>query len=458
MSNTIDLNIDNYSIRELRSFFKLQKNYSNTELNEKVSEMEQIVSSSSETDYKYKTLDFINEAKEILTKRDYKQNEKEEVQYNPYNSKSQNSNLYNLNENNNTTQIPLKNPPPVPNSNVGQILNPSSSSHQSMETTYIESNSPLKYERFVKNYIFNTRYRDDYFGTSSNNCSFTIPQTLKNVISMSLSALQYQNVMFSISNMNHTNQIYIREDTTNNEGIVIMPEGNYSYLDFPAIMENAINTQIIGPLSPPRFTVTINPHTHFTTISNSTYTFTMEIITYHPKKLGVNCNDYGNNYDFKFTIGSNDPKKLPTPEEAFNSLGYLMGYRKLVYLNKMSYTSESVYQSERYKYVYFVVNDYVGNQTKNTVGVFPQVMLDEDILALIPISSPQFSTTFTDGSTYIYRTRNYNGPVDINKLLIKLINPMGQIADIHDTDYTFCLQIETITDMTKKFMYKDAQI
>jgi len=459
MSNTIDLNIDNYSIRELRSFFKLQKNYSNIELNQKVSEMKQIVSSSSETDYKYKTLDFINEAKEILTKKDYKQNEKEELeqrQYNPYNSKSQNSNLYNLNANNNTTQIPLKNPPPVTNSNVGQILNPGSSSHQTMETTYIQSDSPLKYERFIKNYVLNTRYRNDYFGTTSNSCTFTLPNTIKNVISMSLSALQYQNTMFSITNSNHTDQIYIREDTTNNEGVVIMPEGNYSYLDFPAIMENAINTQIIGPLSPPRFTVTINPHTHFTTISNSTYTFTMEIITYYPKRLGVYCDDV--NYDFTFTIGSNDPKKLPTPEEAFNSLGYLMGYRKLVYLNKMSYTSESVYQSERYKYVYFVVNDYVGNQTKNTVGIFPKLVLDEDILALIPISSPQFSTTFTDGSTYIYRTRNYNGPVDISKLSIQLINPMGQLADIHDADFAFCLQIETISDVTKKFMYKSAQI
>jgi hypothetical protein len=237
-----------------------------------------------------------------------------------------------------------------------------------------------------------------------------------------------------------------------------MPEGNYSYLDFPTVLANAINNQIIGPSGPIRFSVSINPNTHFTTISNSTYTFSMEIVTYYPKRLGVYCDD--KNYDFTFKIGANDPKKTedPMPEQAYNSLGYLMGYRKLEYLNQMSYTSESVYESERYKYVYFLVNDYVGNQTKNTIGVFPQLMLDEDILALIPISSLQFSTTFTDGSTYIYRTRNYNGPVDINKILIQLINPMGQLADIHDTDFAFCLQIETIADMTKKFMYKSAQI
>ena len=446
-----DLNIDNYSIGELKGFFKLQKKYSNTELNKKVSEMEAVVSSSEETDYKYKTLGFINQAKHILTKRE---DPEETTQYNPYNSGSQNSNLYNINAINNTTQIPLKNPPPVPNSNIGEILNPESLSHQSMETTFIESNSSVKYDRLIKNYVINTRYRDDYFGTSSNNCSFTFPTIIKNVISMSLSALQYQNVMFSISNNNHTDQIYIREDTTNYEGVVIMPEGNYDYLDFPIIMENAINNQILGSSVPPRFSVFINPHTHFTTITNSTYTFFMEIVTYYPKKIGVNCHDYENDYDFKFKIGENDAKRKVAPSEAFNSLGYMMGFRKLVYADKMSYTSESIYQSERYKYVYFVVNDYSGNQTKNTVGIFPQVTYDEDILALIPISSDVFTTTFSDGSTYIYRTRNYNGPVDINKISIKIINPMGQLADIHDTDYTFCLQLEIIFDMTKKYIYK----
>jgi len=35
---------------------------------------------------------------------------------------------------------------------------------------------------------------------------------------------------------------------------------------------------------------------------------------------------------------------------------------------------------------------------------------------------------------------------------------MGQIADIHDSDYTFCLQIERIADMTKKYFYKEPLI
>jgi hypothetical protein len=432
---TIDLNIDNYSIGELKKFFKLSKNYKNEELNKKITEMTTIINSLPDIDYKHQeTLDFINQSKQILIKKE---------ENNPDTKIQDNNNEYD-----NITQIPLKNPLPNPNSNIGQIID-LNSNHYPMETTYIENDSPLKYDKFIKNYVINTRYRDDYFGTFSNNCTFTFPGIIKNVISMSLSALQYQNVMFSISNSNHTDQIYIHEDTTNNEGVVIMPEGNYSYLDFPSIMATAINEQIIGSGGPNRFSVSINPNTHFVTISNSTYTFTMEIITLFPRQFGVNCD-----YEFTFKAGENDPKNNPKPEQMYNSLGYMMGYRKTVYSNKMSYQSESIYQSERYKYVYFIVNDYVGNQTQNTAGIFPKSMLDQDILALIPISSEVFTTTFSDGSTYIYRTRNYNGPVDIRKISIQLINPMGQLADIHETDFTFCLQIETISDMSKKFIYK----
>ena len=74
-------------------------------------------------------------------------------------------------------------------------------------------------------------------------------------------------------------------------------------------------------------------------------------------------------------------------------------------------------------------------------------MLDEDVLALIPISSKQFSTTFTDGSTYIYRTRNYNGPVDISKISIQLINPMGQLADT--------IWAESAEPVDEGYSYKD---
>ena len=66
MNNNVDLNIDNYSIGELKNFFKLPKNYTNTELNKKVSEMESVVSSSESSVTKYETFYFINQVNGCL--------------------------------------------------------------------------------------------------------------------------------------------------------------------------------------------------------------------------------------------------------------------------------------------------------------------------------------------------------------------------------------------------------
>ena len=75
----------------------------------------------------------------------------------------------------------------------------------------------------------------------------------------------------------NTNEIYIYEDGTGLNGIVTIPDGNYDYLQYPLILETAINTQILGSY-PNRFKVTISDYTRFTTISNTTNTFTMNIL------------------------------------------------------------------------------------------------------------------------------------------------------------------------------------
>ena len=440
----IDLNINNYNVGELKNFFKLTSNYSNAELDKRVTEIETVVSSTAESAYKYQTLDFIRKAKQRLII------EEDELIYNPYNSNSQVKNS--INRDQNITKIPLANPPPDPKSNVGQILTPLSN-QQPMETTYIESDKALKYDTFISNYVFNTRYRDDFFNTTTNNCTFTLPTIIKNATSITLSSIQYPNAIFTFSNENHTTQIFIHEDTTNNEGTVIIPEGNYDITTFPSMLQNEINNQIIGIAVPPRFTVTISPSTHFTTISNSTYTFSMDLVTSYAKNLGENCGT--DNYNFTFKNGSNDAKKNKIqPSDLYCSLGYMIGYRKTSYSSSMSYISESLFDSERYNYIYFALNDYVGNQNINNIGIFPQSVLDQNILALVPINSAPFTTTFSDGSTYIYRTRNYNGPVNLKKISIQLINPMGSLADIHLCEYTFCLQIQTIANMTVKNKYK----
>ena len=46
-----------------------------------------------------------------------------------------------------------------------------------------------------------------------------------------------------------------------------------------------------------------------------------------------------------------------------------------------------------------------------------------------------------------YRVRDYFGPVDIERLHIKLINEEGKQLDINETDYNITLRFDTIHDI-----------
>ena len=70
---------------------------------------------------------------------------------------------------------------------------------------------------------------------------------------------------------------------------------------------------------------------------------------------------------------------------------------------------------------------------------------DSDILAIIPINKNKL--TFNDlilelGSTLQTNKRTYFGPVNIEKLKIKLIDDKGQLVNLHGLDWSFSLITE----------------
>jgi hypothetical protein len=130
-----------------------------------------------------------------------------------------------------------------------------------------------------------------------------------------------------------------------------------------------------------------------------------------------------------------------------NTMGYLIGFRQLEYKGALSYTSESMFNPVgNSDYVYFCMNDYAGSQYMQNYGVLPNGLIDENILALIPITTPKFTSTFADNADYIYKKRNYLGPVDIQKISIKILASNGSLANLYSNDFGFNLQVTTLYD------------
>lgn len=437
MSENFDFNIDNYSTDNLISFFRLHNNYDFKDLDKRAKEMTlSVVSSNNSSKYKYELIEFIQKAQELLINVKNDDNDRIIKKNIQTSDKKDESNI----------RV----------DNVGKIINPLSS-HPVLQRQKIHSDTtnPYNYHTNTTNYIFNTLFRDDYFNTLPDNCSFTMPTTIKNVVAISLSGIQVPNVASNFSEVTRTNQIFIREDVTNIGGIVILPSGNYTLELLMIDLEKAINIQLLGSW-PNRFTVTILEHQRNIIISNSTYTFTMNIIkkdksSYFPNSCLYNLDKNTNTDDI-------DSKNKLKPSDLYNTMGYLIGYRKPEYNGLKSYVAESVFVDTFQDYYYLELNDYTGYQHANTIGVLPTGLISNNIIAILPITTPKYIASFDNNSNFIFKTRNYLAPINLKKISIRFLGPEGELIDLKQTDFAFCLQVSTLYDNIMPFNTTDVSL
>ena len=169
MESNFDLDINNYTYEELIQFFKLNTDYTLTDLDKReiqlITEIKSINNSTYTSKYKFDIINFIKLGKDILISYF------NEIQSN--NEMRKNINRF------------VKNRDP----NVGRIINPLAP-HQSLQTQIIPDDSVngYNYKTTTSVYVFNTAARENFFNSVATNCTFILPTKLKNVISISLSS------------------------------------------------------------------------------------------------------------------------------------------------------------------------------------------------------------------------------------------------------------------------------
>ena len=444
MESNFDLDINNYSAEDLLSFFKLDNNYSLEDLNNKQEKLaNEILSVSNkkyQQKYKFDIINFIKLAKDVLISfhKDIETNK--EITKNLAGFVNKNKDKDNR---------------------VGKIINPLSE-HQTIENTFISKDSinGYAYDVTTSIYVFNTVTRTNFFTTRATFSTYDLPVKWKNVISMQLSAVTIPNVMYAFSSEDGTDQIYIEEDNTGISGIVTIPTGNYSPAEpnllntlessFPETLTNSINDQLgtyNGTVG--RFTVKISTINRKTTITNDTNTFTM--ITIGRNSITNTCNIFSKQIYIDYGVNPPVKEKLPVSVYA-GTMSYLIGYREIIYRGLKSYTSESTFNNVYSSYLYFGLVDYTGSQpitSTYAVGGASSI-LKENILGVIPISSSSFGTTYDNGSNFIYKKREYFGPVDISRITIKLLNQKGNQVNLHDNDFNFTIEVKTKYNLTGK--------
>jgi hypothetical protein len=268
----------------------------------------------------------------------------------------------------------------------------------------------------------------------STDFNIVLPAYFKNVMSLRLSSLQLPNVMYNISAANGNNIMYIEVDGGGPNGFVTMPDGNYDINSFITVLQTQLNTQ----LSTTNFSVTYDQYTQKITITyinpplnpNFTMVFYIQVPKYDKyQNLHKPDNDYRKS-------------ECVDISQIYKGFGWFIGYRKAEYSGATTYTTEAVYSSSPYEYIYFTLNDYNMSQSQNIFGMFSKSILGDNILAIIPVTSNSFNICFDNGVNLLEKKREYYGPVNIQRLKIQLLNQYGEILCLNNMDFSFSLEFE----------------
>jgi hypothetical protein len=421
MDTKFDLNIENYTIRELEELLELPNSYDESTIEMKEIKLrENIISDRSIlSSTKNMTLDFINDVKKKL-----KANQKSHL--NPISKLAKNwENIYN-------TDKSLKKSEVVDAGNTNIIKREVTPYGQSSPSEFYQGTiNPLN-KRILRQIInIDTRFRENYYTNSASNFHVDLPLKLTNVVSLQISALEFPNTLYVISKA-FGNNFFVLEVPNADPLVVTIPDGNYDYLALQEYINNFLST--IAPVEYNDIQFLSDIHTPFGSgprggsgrmivgSKTGTVVFSINFLT----------DGYGNN-----------DNQVPLPLK----FGWLIGFRNGYYENNTTYVSEGIINLIGPTYIYMVVDDFNNNVVDGFYSAFTSSILNKNILARISLQGTVFDSVSKDNFNLITTPRQYFGPVDIQKLQIQLLDEYGRILNLNNMDYSFCLTFQTIYDL-----------
>jgi hypothetical protein len=291
--------------------------------------------------------------------------------------------------------------------NAPQWLQPNKRTNLNMQP------NQLKNRIIISQLSIDSKFRKDYFNTQSTDFIIDLTTSLKNVISMRLASLEIPNISHVISANLGTNSFKFTKDNISTH--VTIPSGNYEYW-LLASKINAATSQNGGNLTSLGATISIDATSLRTTIKSTT---------------GSPINiDFGNPVN---------PQAPP-----MRTLGWLLGFRNRKYEGHTEYTSEGAVDMAGSKYFFLCINDF--NQSVHDVvtAVYENSFMQDNILARIPMREGKGVVLFDDCTDKITKKRHYFGPVNINKLHIKIIDEFGMPIDLLAADYSLALEFQIL--------------
>ena len=117
------------------------------------------------------------------------------------------------------------------------------------------------------------------------------------------------------------------------------------------------------------------------------------------------------------------------------------------YEGAIEYVSDTLIEPASIRYVYLAIDDYNNSVNNHFISAFNKTILQPNILARISIKGTYFSLVMENDFSIISEPRKYFGPVDIQRLHIRLLDEYGRVLQMNNANYSFCLNFKTLYDL-----------
>jgi hypothetical protein len=324
--------------------------------------------------------------------------------------------------------------------------------------------NPINRKTITKLLTVDSRFRNNYSTTISTNYKVDLPYVINNVIEMKLSDVEFPTTYYPFTDSYENNYFWIKytynisEDLSINKYVYfIVDSGNYYHetlisklsntfveLGVPLKFDFNLDYNNPGGIGVGDGKVTLR-------VDNDSSLNVVNITNIELNFKGSKLTEEYPNWNISHLVSDEESIKYFYKESTIpyqQRMGWMLGYRKDYYNNNTSHITEGILDILGPKYLYLLVDDLNASSNVNFFSSSEKSLLDGTIIARISLKGYAFSIQ-AQGDFGIYtEPRYYYGPVNIHKLVVKVIDEYGRLIDLNGIDFSFTLNLTTIYSQT----------
>jgi hypothetical protein len=269
----------------------------------------------------------------------------------------------------------------------------------------------LERTNFQTNMNIPTSYKTSSF-------TFTLPEKINDVKSISVVNAEIPILFYNISASQGNNYFVIRSTASR---VVSIPDGQYTASSLVSKINNLLSANIVNGVT---FSCTLDASTNIVSFNAN------QSVAYID--FAVNSTGQQDKYNTK------------------SKLGWLLGFRNITtytVTQSPGIKGESAINVNGQKYLYLSIDDFSKGSENSFISFSSSSQLPNKTLAkismdrnLYPYGTIQVAS-ITIGSL-VSDKRGYNGKVDIQKLVVKLLDENGGTVNLNGADFSFCLKVD----------------